>query len=150
MRPETAPSGNSPHILPLESEIRPLQIVVPHLNPALTAKALEAAVYLARGFDAAVILTAVYVLPYPAPLECQEGIRERMESELLALARTTPGDVKAKLVFARDRETAFCGLLPPRALVVIGTRRHWWPTREVRFARRLTAAGHSVAVIRVN
>jgi hypothetical protein len=128
---------------------RPLDLVVPYTNPALTARALAAAVDLARGFDAAVTLMAVHVLPYPSPLECQEGIRKRLEAELTSVARTIPVAMRVKLVFARDREDAYLGLLRRRSLVVIGTKDRWWRTREERLARRLTAGGHSVAVVKV-
>jgi hypothetical protein len=128
---------------------QPLQVVVPYSKPALAAQALAAALDLARGFEAVVTLMAVHVLPYAAPLECQEGIRTRLEAELTAVARTSPIPIGASLVFARDRESAFQTLLPRNALVVIGAKHHWWRTPEERFARKLAARGQSVAVIRV-
>jgi len=128
---------------------RPLDLVVPYTSPALTARALSEATELARGFEAAVTLMAVYVLPYPSPLECQEGIRKRLEAELTAVARTSPVAIRVKLVFARDRADAYLGLLQRHSLVVIGTKDRWWRTREERLARRLTAGGHSVAVVKV-
>jgi hypothetical protein len=128
---------------------RPLDLVVPYTDPALTARALAAAAELARGFEASVTLMAVYVLPYPSPLECQEGIRKRLEAELTAVARTSPVSIRVKLVFARDRADAYLGLLGRQSLVVIGTKDRWWRTGEERLARRLTAGGHSVAVVKV-
>ena len=131
------------------SHQRPLEVVVLYTQPALAAQALAAALELSRGFEAAITLMAVHVLPYAAPLECQPGVRTRLEAELAAVARTSPISIGARLVFARDRENAFQTLLPRNALVVIGAKRHWWRTPEERFARRLAARGHSVAVIRV-
>ena len=133
----------------IEQPERPLELVVPYTNPALAARALAAATELARGFEAAVTLMAVYVLPYPSPLECQEGIRKRLEAELTAVARTSPAAIRVKLVFARDRVDAYLGLLRRQSLVVIGTKDRWWRTREERLARRLNAGGHSVAVVKV-
>ena len=128
---------------------RPLELVVPYTTPALAARALAAAAELARGFEAAVTLMAVHVLPYPSPLEIQEGIRKRLEAELRALARTSPVEIRVKLVFARDRSDAYLGMLRHQSLIVIGTRDRWWRTREERLARRLTAGGHSVALVKV-
>jgi hypothetical protein len=128
---------------------RPFEVVVPYTSPVLAARALAAAVELARGFEAAVTLMAVYVLPYPSPLECQEGIRKRLEGELTAVARSSPAATRVKLVFARDREDAYLGLLRRQSLVVIGTKNRWWRTREERLARVLTSSGHSVAVVKV-
>ena len=141
-------SAHSP-LAEIERPQRPLELVVPFTNPALTARALAAAAELAQGFEAVVTLMAVHVLPYPAPLECQEGIRKRLEADLAALARTSPVAIRVKLIFARDREAAFLALLKPQSLVVIGTKDRWWRTREERLARRLTAGGHRVAVVKV-
>jgi hypothetical protein len=141
-------SAHSP-LAEIERPQRPLELVVPFTNPALTARALAAAAELAQGFDAAVTLMAVHVLPYPSPLECQDGIRQRLEADLAAMARTSPVAIRVKLIFARDREAAFLALLKPQSLVVIGTKDRWWRTREERLARRLTAGGHRVAVVKV-
>ncbi len=124
-------------------------MLVPYTNPALAAHALSRALELAHGLEAVVTLMAVHVLPYPAPLECQEGIRQRLESELAAVARTSPVSIRLKLVFARDRDDAYLGLLRPQSIVVVGTKDHWWRTREERFARRLATRGHCVTVIKV-
>jgi hypothetical protein len=133
----------------IEPSPGPLDLVVPYTDPPMTARALAAASGLARDFEAVVTLMAVYVLPYPSPLQCQEGIRRRLEAELTALARTSPAAIRVKLVFARDRADAYLGQLGRQSLVVIGTRDRWWRTSEERLARRLIAAGHSVAVIKV-
>jgi hypothetical protein len=127
----------------------PLELVVPYTNPALAARALAKATELARGFDAAVTLLAVHILPYPSPLECQEGIRKRLEADLTAVARTSSAAIRVKLVFARDRTDAYLGLLRRQSLVVIGTKDRWWRTGEERLARRLISSGLSVAVVKV-
>ena len=138
--------------LALESQRQkhPPHLVVPYVNPAATTRALAAALQLADGCGAEVTLMAVHVLPYPAPLECQEGIRQRLEAELAAVARATGASVSIQLVFARDSEQAFVALLPRKSLVVIGAKHHWWRTSEERFARKLASHGHSVTVIKVN
>lgn len=136
-------------VIPAAAGQPPLEVVVPYSSPALSALALSTALELSRGFEAVVTLMAVHVLPYPAPLEYQDGIRQRLEAELGAVVRTTPAAVRVKLVFARSREDAYLGLLPRRSLVVVGAQDRWWRTRQERFARRLAAAGHSVAVIKV-
>ncbi len=127
----------------------PLELVVPYTDPALTAHALAAASELARGSRAQVVLMAVHVLPYPSPLDCQEGIRRRLEADLATLARTTAASIRIKLVFARDPADAYLGLLPRQSLVVLGARARWWKTREERLARKLSSRGHSVAIVKV-
>ena len=135
---------------PLESRRQgPLDLVVPYVDPALNTRVLAAALKLADGCNATVTLLAVHVLPYPAPLECQRGIRQSLEAELATVARATSASLHVKLVFARDREKTYLALLRRESLVVIGTKDRWWRTREERFARKLAAHGHSVAVIKV-
>ena len=127
----------------------PLDLVVLHADPKLTAHAVSAALKLANGFAAEITLLAVHVVPYPAPLECQEGVRQCLEEELSAVARATHASLNINVVFARDREEICLDLLRHKSLVVMGTRDRWWRTSEERFARTLAAHGHSVALIKV-
>jgi len=128
---------------------RPVEVVVPYNNPPLAAQALSAALKLAHGFEAVVTLLCIHVLPYPSPLEVQEGIRRKLETELTTVARTSPAPIQVRLVFARNREAAYLALLQQRSLVVVGAKDRWWRTREERMARKLAAGGHSVAIVRV-
>jgi hypothetical protein len=92
---------------------------------------------------------AVHILPYPSELEVREGARRRLAAQLTSVARTCSLPIRVELVFARSREDAYRTLLKPESLVVIGTRQRSWRTREERFARRLAARGHSVAIVGV-
>ncbi|HLY20810.1 MAG TPA: hypothetical protein VKR61_26470 [Bryobacteraceae bacterium] len=127
----------------------PLEVVVPYSNPWLAAESLSAVAGWLQGFEAKVTLMAVHVLPYPAPLEAQAGIRKRLEAELATVARASDVSAEVRLAFARDRDQAFLGLLGSRSLVVVGTRERWWKTPEERLARKLAAHGHSVALVRI-
>jgi len=129
---------------------KPLELVVPYTNPARTASTLEAALQLTHGLEVGITVVAVHVLPYPAPLAIQEGIRERLEAELLSIARTSPVRIRLKLVFSRDRTQALESLLRSESLVVLGTKGRWWRLREQRLARRLASHGHGVALVKVS
>jgi len=122
-------------------------LVVPYTSPAFTARALAQALQLAEGLDMTVTLMGVHVLPYPTPLECQEGIRQRCEAELAAVARTCPVTTRVKLAFARNREEAYLVLIPRESLVVIGVKESWWKTGDERLARRLAEHGRTVAIV---
>ena len=126
-----------------------LEVVVPYTVAATAAKTLSAALAMIQGFESRVTLMAVHILPYPAPLEVSEGVRERLAAQLTAVARTVQAAVAVKLVFARDRDVAYRALLSRQSLIVVGTKDHWWRTREERFARKLASHGHSVAVVKV-
>jgi hypothetical protein len=52
-----------------------------------------------------------------------------------------------QVCLCRDGRQTLEDLLRPHSLVVLGGRKHWWPTRESAMARRLRRAGHEVILI---
>jgi hypothetical protein len=65
------------------------------------------------------------------------------------VARDIGVPVDAHVVIARDREEAFHRAISPGSLVVLATKKRWWPTRQARLARLLACAGHSVALLEI-
>jgi len=57
--------------------------------------------------------------------------------------------VITQVVIARDREVAFDRAISPGSLVVLATKKRWWPTQQVKFARLLARAGHSVTLLEI-
>jgi hypothetical protein len=47
----------------------------------------------------------------------------------------------------RDQVETLLRVLSPNSLVVIGGRKHWWPTPERRVARALQSKGHRVVFV---
>jgi len=128
---------------------RELPVCVPFTTSDLTKAALNAAVALTRNLGARVSLVAVLIVPFPLPLDRPTVSPRVIEHELQAVARDIELELDARVVIARDRKEAFHRAISPGSLVVLATKKRRWPTRQVKLARLLARAGHSVAVLEI-
>lgn len=128
----------------------PLEVNVVITDSQSTANALKAAESLARDLGARICLRAVIAVPFQLPLErpavsvpfLQEGLRK------LAFRLQNDGfQPRAHLYLCRDRVQGLLQALKPNSLVVIGGRKHWWPTAESQMADALRAKGHRVIFV---
>jgi hypothetical protein len=126
-----------------------LSVYVPYTTSDLTTVALKAVVALTRNLSSRVSLFAVLVVPFPLPLDRPAVSPSFFEREMNTLARNVEVPVDTHVVIARDREVGFDRAILPRSLVVLATRKHWWPTPQKKLARFLARAGHSVALLEV-
>src|SRR5262249_29531265 len=109
-----------------------------------TRIALNSALRLTQDLNAAFRIVLTRVVPYPLPLDrppVPAGFTERQVAEL---TNGLEVDTAVCIYNCRDRETAVLQSLPPRSVVVVGSRRCWWPSPEKRLLRALRRAGHSV------
>jgi hypothetical protein len=109
-----------------------LWVVVPYTTPELTRAALRHAAA-CSDLDIHVYLVDVQVVPSPLdepPI--QHEFSEHRLCELLKESRL-PG--KSAVVYARNRLEGFTKLLEPDSLVILATKKHWWPTHEEKLAR---------------
>jgi tRNA 2-selenouridine synthase SelU len=84
---------------------------------------------------------------YAVPLESSPVLVEFQEAHLRKIAEAYGGDIRVDVLICRNAEDAFLQYLLPHSLIVVGTRKRWWPTREERLARRLQNSGHAVLLI---
>jgi len=136
--------------LPAEVEGASLQLYVVFTNLAATRRALQIANSLAYDLGARLTLLVAQVVPYPLPLECPAvciGFTEQILSEL---ASQVEADITVNLYLCRDRNEAIREALRPGSIVVIGSRKRWWPNKERILARLLRRDGHNVVVIEAN
>jgi hypothetical protein len=122
-----------------------LRVFVPYTSVELTKAALTEATVLTRNLDVHITLFAVQIVPFPLPLERSAVAPDFLEQRLLAIAGETEAPVDVQLIFARDLDFGMQRVLPPNSLVVVATKKSWWPTSEAKLARSLVRAGHSVA-----
>lgn len=127
---------------------RALHVCVPFTTLDLTRAALTAAVDLTRNLGARVSLVAVLIVPFPLPLDRSAVSQRIVEQELQAAARDIELELDAHVVIARDREDAFRRAISPGSLVVLATKKRWWPTPQAKLARSLVRAGHRVALLK--
>ena len=125
------------------SETR-LQISVVFTSPSATAEALKQAGVLAGKMNAHITLVVPQVVPYPLPLESPPVLLDFSERRFAEIAKASPVETLVRLYLCRDPLETLRSVLPPHSLVVIGGRKHWWPTREKRLTKRLRRQGHEV------
>jgi hypothetical protein len=126
-----------------------LRVFVPFTSPDLTRAALRKAAALTRNLAARITLFAVQVVPFPLPLDRPQVSPKFLESSLTAVALEVEAQVDVHTVFTRDLDAGFERVLAPHSLVVMATRKRWWPTAETKLTRSLVRAGHSVALLEI-
>lgn len=126
-----------------------LRVFVVHTASARTRACLSAVSALTNNLGARVTLLAVQIVPFPLPLDRPDVPPQFMERELMALAREIDTPVNVQVMLARDLEIGMRQGLTPNSLVVVAAKKRRWPNAEVKLARSLARAGHSVAVLGV-
>src|SRR5260370_16573544 len=113
----------------------------------MTKADLTGAAVLVRSLDLHITLFAVQLVPFPLPLEQSAVAPDFLEQRLLEIAGEIEAAVDAQLIFARDLDFGMQRVLPPNSLVVVATKKSWWPTSEAQLPRSLARAGHRVALL---
>lgn len=127
-----------------------LEIVVPYTTPELTTRVVQSAAALTAGLDVRLKFVAVYVAPYPTELRCPAGMERHLTVRLTELAERTTLPSCLHLVVSRDRSEGFREILRPGSVVLMGSRKRLWRTREEKLALDLTRQGHHVSLLHFN
>jgi len=143
----STPSVHRPERPPVE-EARPrLNVFVVFTSVAATLAALKQAGHLAADLGGRIILVAIQVVPYPLPLTRPSVGKDWNERRLRLIAGESRVETIVHVYLCRDGRQTLGDLLSPHSLVVLGGRKHWWPTTESTMARRLRRAGHEVILV---
>jgi len=121
-----------------------LNIVVVFTSANATAEALKKAGNLAESLGAHISLVVPQIVPYPLPLTSPPVLLDFQEKRFREIASKSSVDVLVQLYLCRDARETLKKILTPHSLVVVGSRKRWWPTSEARLARQLKRAGHEV------
>ena len=70
-----------------------------------------------------------------------------LEGIIQALARESPLRFNAQICLCRHSRESLRQFLPPHALIAIGGKKRWWPTREHLLATQLERDGHDVIFV---
>jgi hypothetical protein len=138
-----------PGTLEAGPEERAMEIVVPYTEPALAGAVLRQVAALSAGLNVRVRLVAVHSVPYAAPFGCPVAEHAHLVGQLVDLASKCPFPVEPEVVMARGWVDGFQYALHPDSTILVGTRKHFWRTREESLARDLARDGHNVALIHV-
>jgi hypothetical protein len=128
---------------------RKLDIKVIYTGTRATVAALAAACSMARGLAARITILAAQVVPYPLPLTDPPIPIEFTERILGSMTSELEEEATAEIHLCRDREQTIRQAVGPASVVVIGTRKRWWPTAEQTLARRLRRDGRRVLLIKI-
>ena len=115
-----------------------------------TRAALSAAIPLARGSGARLILIVPKLVSYAIPLDQHIDSAEFMMRRYRDLVREFDGEAQLRLCVCRRVDDVLCQLLPRHATVVVGgSARAWFPSDEIKLIRRLIKLGHQTVFVPV-
>jgi hypothetical protein len=142
-----APSVAPPRRTEADGSANNLDVSVIFTSVAPTLGALKKAAVFAKRLAGRITLVVPQIVPYPLPLSSPPILLEFNEKRFFTLASESHVETNVRIYLCRDRLQALGKILRPRSLVVLGTRRRWWPTAESRLARRLRSMGYEVVVV---
>ena len=146
------PGQSVPWETTTETDSEPLEVNIIFTEPQATTAALKAAESFARELRAHIRLQAAIVVPFRVPLDqplVSVSFFEQLLRDLVGQSEQDGFGRTIHLYICRDRNEALLQVLKPSSLVVIGGRKHWWPTTASRMARALRAQGHRVVFVDV-
>ena len=116
-------------------------------TPGATRAAIAAAVPIARGAGARLLVLVPHA--FPSPLDAEERLEstDRVVGIYRDLMTELGGDGAVRLCVC-SRPEDLSRVLPAHATIVVGsTPRRWLPTSETRLARRMAVLGHHVIMV---
>jgi hypothetical protein len=123
-----------------------LNISVVFTSVDATLAALKEAGNLASSLGGRITLIVPQIVPYPLPLTSPPVLVDFNERRLRVIASDCRVETRVSIYLCRDPLETLKSVLKPHSLVVVGSRKRWWPTAEKRLAAKLRSAGHEVVV----
>jgi hypothetical protein len=123
-----------------------LNISVVFTSVKATLAALKEAGDLASSLGGRITLIVPQIVPYPLPLASPPVLVDFTERRLRVIASDCRVETRVSIYLCRDPLETLKSVLKPHSLVLVGSRKRWWPTAEKRLAARLRRAGHDVVV----
>ncbi len=123
-----------------------LDISVVFTSVDATLTALKEAGNLAGNLGGRITLIVPQIVPYPLPLTSPPVLVDFNERRLRVLASQCRVETRVSIYLCRNPLETLESVLRPHSLVVIGSRKRWWPTAEKRLAKNLRRFGHQVVV----
>jgi hypothetical protein len=93
-----------------------------------------------------ITLIVPQIVPYPLPLASPPVLVDFNERRLRVIANNSRVETQVSIYLCRNRLETLKSVLKPHSVVVVGSRKRWWPTAERRLAAQLRRAGHEVVV----
>ena len=141
-----APAAGRPGFAPTEEPGHQLNVSVVFTSVPATLVALKRAAAMAASLNACISLVVPQIVPYPLPLTSPPVLVDFNERRFRVIASEIPIETTVRVYLCRDKWDALSAVLRPHSIVVVGARRRWWPTAEMRLVKKLRAAGYEVIV----
>jgi hypothetical protein len=123
-----------------------LNISVVFTTVGATLAALKEAGNLANALGGRITLIVPHVVPYPLPLTSPPILVDFNERRLRVIASNARVETRISIYLCREPMETLRSVLKPNSLVVVGTRKRWWPTAEKCVAKKLRRLGYEVVV----
>lgn len=123
-----------------------LDISVVFTSVDATLAALKEAGNLAETLSGRITLIVPQIVPYPLPLTSPPMLVDFNERRLRVIASHCRVETRVSIYLCREPLETLKSVLKPGSLVVVGSRKHWWPTPEKRLAAKLRRTGYEVIV----
>jgi hypothetical protein len=123
-----------------------LDISVVFTSVDATLRALREAGNLASNLGGRITLIVPQTVPYPLPLTSPPVPANFNERRLRVIANNCRIETRVYIYLCRDVLETLQSVLQPHSLVVIGSRKSWWPTAAKRLAAKLRHFGHQVVI----
>jgi hypothetical protein len=91
-----------------------------------------------------ITLIVPQIVAYPLPLTNPPVLVDFNETRLRVIASNCRVETRVCIYLCRDPLEILRSVLKPHSLVIVGSRKRWWPTAEKRLAAKLRIAGHEV------
>src|ERR1700685_3621814 len=121
-----------------------LDISVVFTSVDATLTALKEAASLANSLGGRITLIVPQIVPYPLPLTTPPVLVDFNERRLRVIASQCRVETRVSIYLCGDPLDILQSVLKPHSLVVVGSRKRWWPTAEKRLAKKLRRFGHQV------
>ncbi len=129
---------------------RQLEVALLFTSAEVTVSALEKTAALLRGLDARINLVAIQTVPYRLALNNPPVSISFNEQRLQNIASESPIETAAYLYICRCPFETLTSVLNPDSVLIVGTRKRWWPTWERRLAGKLESAGFRIVLLEVD
>jgi hypothetical protein len=142
-----APSVAGPSPSEIDGGANNLDVSVIFTSVGPTLGALRKAAVFAKRLAGRITLVVPQIVPYPLPLSSPPILLDFNEKRFVTLCSESRVATTVCIYLCRDRLQALAKILRPSSVVVLGTRKRWWPTAESRLAKRLRSMGHEVVLV---
>ncbi len=132
-----------------------LQLNVIFTGQSATRAALKKAADLTAGLDALIRIIVLKAVPFPLPLDTPPVAIQFDGERMQDFVRENCDDASVLMCYCRDEANGILQLLEAdlhspgsnSIVLIAGKKRHWFPTKPQRIARRLEEAGHRVVFV---